>query len=194
MARTTKAAPAANAVGAYVTALFDAMTAAAKADGLAYEMVKGCATVESTNAIRDEFKAAYIAKRKDVDAAAFDADKAKAAGDMAWSRVCAKAKEQGWVKPVAENAKAATARTTRAKASAGKVDGRTLRTGSRASNKGVKAVLDQRVKDVIVPETGDDTELQDAFDWVMEDESRMTLFVNWVKASKGATRTVRRAA
>lgn len=183
MARNIKAAAAnTNAIGAYVNALFDAMVANAKADDLAYEMVKDCTTVDGTNKVRDDFKAAYIARRKSDDGAAFDADKAKAAGDMAWSRVCAKAKDRGWVKPVAENAKAKAARDSRAKASAGKVDGRTTKTGSRASNKTVKGII------------VDDDEVQVAVDWVMEDETRITLFLKWVESQQSNTRTVRRAA
>lgn len=189
MARTQQVARATiiTGVSAYVSALFDAMTATAKADHLAYEMVKGCDTVESTNAIRDDFKAEYIKARKERDGAAFDADKAKAACDMAWSRVCAKAKEQGWEKPVAETKGAKKAREQRAKAGEGKVDGRTTRTGSR--NKG-----SAKVSGVIVPDVGDDDELQAALDWVMDDETRQTLFIAWVESQQKQTRTVRRAA
>jgi hypothetical protein len=187
MARTNTKAVEANAIGAYVTALFDAMVATAKADDLAYAMVKDCADVEATNKVRDDFKAAYTARRKSDDGAAFDADKCKASADMAWSRVCAKAKDRGWVKPVAETKGAKNARESRAKASAGKVDGRTTRTGSR--NKGSAKKVD-----VIVPDAGDDEELQAAFDWVMEDDTRMTLFVKWVEAQQKGTRTIRRAA
>lgn len=187
MARTNTKAVEVNAIGAYVTALFDAMVATARADDLAYDMVKSCATVEVTNKVRDDFKAAYTARRKADDAAAFDADKCKASADMAWSRVCAKAKDRGWVKPVAETAGATKARNTRAAASAGKVDGRTTRTGSR--NKGSAKKVD-----VIVPDAGDDEELQAALDWVMEDDTRATLFVKWVESQQKTTRTIRRAA
>lgn len=200
MARVTSKAVAVqsvNLIGAYVSALFDLETSKAAANDQAVTILKACTTVDAVDKVGKEFKAEYLrqyAERKGIalkTGEAFDAArkvdgspefKAYNASNMAWSRMVTVAKDAGWVRPVAENDKAAKARTTRAAASAGKVDGRTTKTGSRASNK---------VAGVIVPETEDD-ELAQAFDWVMEDESRQTLFIAWVAAHQGATRTVRR--
>lgn len=185
MARTQ--ATAVNAIGAYVTKLFDIQSANASATEMAVALLTPCTTVDALQIVRDQFKTEYAKQYKERIGDAFDEAKCKAATDMAWSRTVSRATEAGYVKPVAENAKAKAARESRAKKSEGKVDGRTQRTGSRAANK-------SKASDVIVPETNGDEELQEAFDWVMEDETRQTLFIAWVESHKAGTRTVRRAA
>jgi uncharacterized protein YajQ (UPF0234 family) len=92
----------------------------------AYDILSDLKTVEEVNAVRDAFKAEY-AKGYDSRFANADKEKRTNACNMAWSRVCAYAKEKGWDKPVAENAKAKAAREARAAESKGKVDGRTAK-------------------------------------------------------------------
>lgn len=175
-------------MGAYVTKLFDIQSANATATEMAVALLTPCTTVDALVIVRDQFKAEYAKQYKERMGDAFAEDKCKSATDMAWSRTVSRATDAGYEKPVAENAKAKAARESRAKKAEGKVDGRTQRTGSRAANKS------KATRDVIVPEVGNDEELQDAFDWVMEDETRQTLFIAWVESHKAGTRTVRRAA
>lgn len=183
MARTTRtAAVEVNAMGVYVTKLFDIQSANATATELAVALLTPCTTVESLQKVRDAFKLEYARQYK--ERVGNDADKCKAATDMAWSRTVARASDAGYVKPVAENDKAKKARESRAAKSAGKVDGRTTKASK------AKAAD----KDVIVPDVEGDEELQAAFDWVMEDESRQTLFIAWVEAHQAGTRVIRRAA
>lgn len=183
MARTQRnAVGETNAMGVYVTKLFDIQSANASATELAVALLTPCTTVESLQTVRDAFKLEYARQYK--ERVGTDVDKCKAATDMAWSRTVARATDAGYVKPVAENAKAKAARESRAAKSAGKIDGRTTKASkAKAADKAV-----------IVPDVDGDEELQAAFDWVMEDESRQTLFVAWVEAHQAGSRRVIRAA
>jgi len=182
MATKKAAANNTNAIAQYVGVLFDLQQSNANANQLAFDLVKSCTTVDALTVVRDAFKAEYATQYK--ARVGTDEAKCKAAVDMAWSRTMGRAKDMGYERPMAENAKAAKARDSRKSASAGKVDGRTTKKAS-------KAVA------VIVPESDTDDDLNAAFDWVMESDENITLFKAWVAMHQGKVpvrKIIRRAA
>lgn len=181
MATKQVKAQATNAIAQYVGALFDLQQSNANANQLAFDLVKDCADVESLNVVRDAFKAEYATQYK--ARVGKDEAKCKAAVDMAWSRTMGRAKDMGYERPQADNAKAKKARDGRKAASAGKVDGRTTKKPATVA--------------VIVPESDTDEDLNAAFDWVMESDENITLFKAWVAAHQNKApvrKVIRRAA
>jgi hypothetical protein len=178
--KQVKAAQATNAIAQYVGVLFDLQQSNANANQLAFDLVKDCKDVDALNVVRDAFKTEYAAQYK--ARVGKDEAKCKAAVDMAWSRTMGRAKDMGYERPMADNAKAKKARDGRKAQSAGKVDGRTTKKPAAVA--------------VIVPESDDD-ELNAAFDWVMESDENVTLFKAWVAAHQNKApvrKVIRRAA
>lgn len=173
MARITSKAVVApvNAVGAYVAALLDLQTSARNCAALALDLVSECTTVESLNVVRDSFKAEYATQYQARNPTTFDAEKCKNASNMAWSRTCANAKDLGYVRPVAETAGAQKARDARAKAGAGKVDGRTTKTK-----------LSTKVAGIL----SDNEELMSAFASIAKDATLAEAFLDWFEAETAA--------
>lgn len=157
-------APQVSEVQALVTAMFNVADSTLNAKALAFDLLADLKTVEDVNKVRDDFKAKYAEGYK----AKYPANKAEDctnACNMAWSRVCAYAKEKGWDKPQAEGAKATKAREARADASKGKVDGRT------AKAKGAK------VDGVVVGKAGDDLDV--AMQTIRGDAELRAMFDAW---------------
>jgi hypothetical protein len=177
MARKAQVAPVAqsntNAVKDLVTAMFNVADSTLNAKAQAYDLLADLKDVDAVNKVRDEFKAAYAEGYK----AKYPSNKAEDctnACNMAWSRVCAYAKEKGWDKPVADNAKAAKAREARADASKGKVDGRT----AKAKGKVEGVVVGK------VARAGD--ELDAAMDVIRNDDMLRAAFNQWFEKAKAA--------
>lgn len=134
-------APAQTDVQKLVVAMFNVADSTLNAKAQAYDLLCDLKDVDAVNKVRDEFKAAYADGYK----AKYPSNKPEDctnACNMAWSRVCAYAKEKGWDKPVADNAKATKAREARADASKGKVDGRTAKAKGKVTGVVVGKAMD----------------------------------------------------
>lgn len=171
MARSTKVAVAvsANAVGAYVSALLDLQGFNLNAKAMAYDLLVECTTVESLTKVRDAFKAEYIAQYTVRNGASTEAEKAKNASNMAWSRTVANAADKGYAKPVVETEGAKKARLARAAKSAGKTDGRTTK-------------LSTKVAGIL----SDNEELMSAFATIAKDKGLAESFLDWFEAETAA--------
>jgi hypothetical protein len=191
MARTNKAINAVSLetrIGTVIDTEFAVMASTGEAKDAAYALLNGIASKAALDPVRDAVKAAYITRYL-ADGISADKEKAKNAANMFWSRTVARATERGYVKPLDMSPEAVKARDKRAAALAksGKVDGRTTKTGSNASNKKASAVT------VIVPESDDD-DLQDALDYVMESPEHQVAFKLWYAKQISTTRTIHRVA
>lgn len=157
---------------ALVAAMFALSDSTLNAKAMAFDLLSDLKTVDDVNKVRDTFKADYAVQYKAKYPTNKDADCTNAC-NMAWSRVCAYAKEKGWDKPVAENAKAAKARADRAAANVGKTDGRT------AKAKAVTGVVVGKVS-----KAGD--ELDAAMQVIRDDEMLRAAFNAWFEKAKAA--------
>lgn len=159
-----------NAAQALVKAMLDVSDANLNIAALALDYVTDCADVDAVNKVRDEFKAAYAEGYK-ARYPSNDEEKCKNACNMAWSRVCAFAKDKGWDKPVAETAGAKKARDRREAKSSGKIDGRTEKKGAKVTG--------------IVCE---DEELREAFAEILKSEALQDAFFAWFDEATAATK------
>ncbi len=175
-----------NAVRDYVALAYAADRIEADLTQRAYDMLKDTKDTKSRDAVRDEFKHVYAADY----AARFPknpADKRKAAVDMAWSRVMARAESKGWVKPVSQTKTASKARGARAaaKATSGKIDGR--KDGNNAG-KGKTQAAQANATSAIVASVADkaDPEMSAALAWVNSSANHRAAFLAWFKTQKAA--------
>lgn len=156
-----------------VAAMFALSDSTLNAKALAFDLLADLKDVESVNKVRDTFKADYAAAYM-VKYPSNKAEDCTNACNMAWSRVCAYAKDKGWEKPMAEGAKATKARETRKVESAGKVDGRT----AKAKGKVEGVVVGK------VAKAGD--ELDVAMDVIRNDDMLRAAFNAWFEKAKAA--------
>ena len=162
---------------ALVAAMFALSDSTLNAKALAYDLLADLKDVESVNKVRDTFKADYAVQYKAKYPTNKEADCTNAC-NMAWSRVCAYAKEKGWDKPMADGAKATKAREARKAESAGKVDGRT------AKAKAVSGVVVGKVA-----KAGD--ELDAAMDVIRNDDMLRAAFNAWFEKAKAAQQALK---
>lgn len=162
--------------------------------------------------VRDALKAAYIERRAAKTEA--DAKKAKSAADMLWSRTIARAKNKGYTAPVAPQSDEAKAKAAnREVAKQAKYDKAfKAAKAAGASDAVAKALAEQAVdarkqktaaeKPVNTDDLSDDAltvakladqhdndgALFDALEYVLADQSHVSIFIKWVEAQTRATR------
>jgi hypothetical protein len=133
-------------------------------------------------AYRAEYLARAVANKKPADK-----DAAANASKQAWMRLVARATKAGYVKPEkelsAEAKRAKAAREAKKAKEPQKKDGRTARAEAKRVEK-VKASV------IVGEDVGE--EVQAAIDWVLDDETRTTLFLAWVKSHKTVDTTTRK--
>lgn len=162
---------------ALVAAMFALSDSTLNAKAMAFDLLCDLKDVDSVNKVRDTFKADYATQYK-VKYPTNKAEDCTNACNMAWSRVCAYAKEKGWDKPMAEGAKATKAREARAAESKGKVDGRTA-----------KAKGSAKVTGVVVAKAGDD--LDAAMQVIRDNPQLRAMFDVWYAKAQVAAEALK---